>query len=153
MNPEIKAKWLDALRSGDYTQGQRYLAVKNKQTGEFDFCCLGVLCDLAVAEGAIDPPTVIDYWSGLEGGENLVHAYKVDESSNPSGSPTESRVLPPKVQAWAGLDSDSPGYTKDFATCGDPDCDCGGPSAVALAGENDNGVPFSEIADLIEEHL
>lgn len=150
MNPEIKAKWLEALRSGDYTQGRKFLATKNKQTGEFDFCCLGVLCDLAVKEGAIEPPLVIDYWSGLEAGENLVHAYRVNDLN-----PEESRVLPPKVRAWAGLDSDSPGYVKDIPPCTIDGCNCdrGGPVSYALAGENDAGVPFSEIADLIEEHL
>lgn len=41
MDPEWKAKWLEALRSGRYEQGQGYL--KNKKN---KFCCLGVLCDL-----------------------------------------------------------------------------------------------------------
>lgn len=41
MNPEIKAKWLAALRSGEYKQGRGYL-----QNGKGEFCCLGVLCDL-----------------------------------------------------------------------------------------------------------
>lgn len=47
MNPEIKAKWVAALRSGKYKQGQNRLRRKN------EFCCLGVLCDLhAKATGA-----------------------------------------------------------------------------------------------------
>jgi hypothetical protein len=46
MNQEIKANWVAALRSGDYKQGAGKLrAVSN------NFCCLGVLCDLAVKEG------------------------------------------------------------------------------------------------------
>lgn len=41
MNPEIKAKWLEALRSHQYQQARKYL-----RTDETHFCCLGVLCDL-----------------------------------------------------------------------------------------------------------
>ena len=45
MKPEIKAKWLEALRGGGYKQGIGHL------NGEKGFCCLGVLTDLAVKEG------------------------------------------------------------------------------------------------------
>jgi|688.fasta_scaffold08051_1 hypothetical protein len=41
MNGELKAKWLEALRSGWYKQGQGRLRDENNQ-----FCCLGVLCDV-----------------------------------------------------------------------------------------------------------
>lgn len=41
MDAEIKAKWIDALRSGKFKQGR----------GQFEyegsFCCLGVLCKVA----------------------------------------------------------------------------------------------------------
>ena len=40
MNQDIKAKWVAALRSGDYVQGRGALRVDNK------FCCLGVLCNI-----------------------------------------------------------------------------------------------------------
>jgi hypothetical protein len=40
MNPEVKARWVAALRSGEYKQGKGALRLNNK------FCCLGVLCDL-----------------------------------------------------------------------------------------------------------
>lgn len=43
MNPEIKAKWVAALRSGDYEQGRGYLH-------RGGFCCLGVACDLFIKE-------------------------------------------------------------------------------------------------------
>lgn len=41
MNPEIKARWVAALRSGEYQQGTGGL-----RSEENEFCCLGVLCDL-----------------------------------------------------------------------------------------------------------
>ena len=43
MNPDAKAAWLEALRSGRYKQGKGYL-----RTEKDEFCCLGVLCDLGV---------------------------------------------------------------------------------------------------------
>ena len=72
MNHEIKAKWVAALRSGEYKQGQRYLRVDDT------FCCLGVLCDLhAKATGgewegfayfdAIEvPPAPVYEWAGID---------------------------------------------------------------------------------------
>ena len=44
MNPKVKAKWLEALRSGYYEQG------KGRLRTETGFCCLGVLCDLYAEE-------------------------------------------------------------------------------------------------------
>jgi hypothetical protein len=41
MNPEVKQKWVAALRSGNYEQGKNYLKTFNGK-----FCCLGVLCDI-----------------------------------------------------------------------------------------------------------
>jgi hypothetical protein len=40
MDPEIKAKWITALRSGQYQQVTSYLRTTQ------GFCCLGVLCDI-----------------------------------------------------------------------------------------------------------
>jgi hypothetical protein len=41
---ELKKKWVAALRSGEYKQGQRGL--RSRVDNEDRFCCLGVLCDL-----------------------------------------------------------------------------------------------------------
>ncbi len=42
MDPELKEKWLKALRSGEYKQGNGRLR------NESDcYCCLGVLCDVS----------------------------------------------------------------------------------------------------------
>lgn len=45
MNPEIKALWLAALRSGEYQQAEGMLR------SDVGFCCLGVLCDLHAKAG------------------------------------------------------------------------------------------------------
>jgi hypothetical protein len=41
----FKAKWLKALRSGEYKQGRSRL--KKKTDTGFEFCCLGVACEVA----------------------------------------------------------------------------------------------------------
>lgn len=41
LKPEIKHKWLQALRSGNYDQGRSRL-----RNDHGEYCCLGVLCDL-----------------------------------------------------------------------------------------------------------
>lgn len=47
MNKRIKAKWLKALRSGKYQQGQDQLRGIDPTTAEYEHCCLGVLADCA----------------------------------------------------------------------------------------------------------
>lgn len=42
MNPELKEKWLIALRSGDYSQCKLVLGDENGS-----YCCLGVLCKIS----------------------------------------------------------------------------------------------------------
>lgn len=45
MNQEVKILWVNALRSGNYKQTKKALADSN------GYCCLGVLCDLAIQNG------------------------------------------------------------------------------------------------------
>ena len=40
----LQLKWVEALESGDYLQGKRYLC--RVYQGEARWCCLGVACDL-----------------------------------------------------------------------------------------------------------
>lgn len=84
MNPEIKKLWVDALRSGDYAQGQgRLRSVSDK------YCCLGVLCELAVQALVIEPPVVEDIHF-----DSYLYA-------------SHSAHLPSVVGVWAGLDGSS----------------------------------------------
>jgi hypothetical protein len=85
MNPRIKQRWLDALRSGEYKQTTETLRDEN------GFCCLGVLCDIHAKER----------------GANWV---KRIESYELYG---EVQLLPLSVQEWAGLDNDMGGVV-DF---------------------------------------
>jgi len=85
MNPRIKQKWLDALRSGEYKQTTENLQDIN------GFCCLGVLCDLHSKERGTSWVKQIDNYE-LYG---------------------EAQTLPLSVQEWAGLDNDVGGVV-DF---------------------------------------
>lgn len=77
MNLEIKKQWVDALRSGEYTQTKERL--KDGQ----GHCCLGVLCDLAVKTG-------VGYWDN----RNIF--------IGPDGL-REDGDLPDSVKEWAGI--------------------------------------------------
>jgi hypothetical protein len=48
MLPEIKAKWVAALRSGEYRQGQAFL--RQEVDGVTCHCCLGVLLEVTMPE-------------------------------------------------------------------------------------------------------
>jgi len=45
LDPKFKKRWVNALRSGKYTQGTDSLAVGTDDKIEYH-CCLGVACDL-----------------------------------------------------------------------------------------------------------
>lgn len=95
MNPEIRARWTAALRSGRYQQGQNALRLGTA------FCCLGVLCDLAEQAGV------------TQGRE-----YDTLDGFSYDGLPD---LLPPSVCEWAGLDEASPEVTiEDWAGLGEP---------------------------------
>jgi hypothetical protein len=44
MTPELKEKWIKALRSGEYTQGRG--ALRSTTKNGTCYCCLGVLADI-----------------------------------------------------------------------------------------------------------
>lgn len=130
MNPEIKEKWLTALRSGDYVQGRQYL-----QTAQGTFCCLGVLCDIAVKEGVIPTPDL-----RAETPRGWTYGGALDYSDT---------ALPDTVRMWAGLRDNSPvirldAEDREEAIVG---------SFFSLVEENDAGRSFYSIADVIEKYL
>lgn len=120
MNPDVKTKWINALKSGDYTQAKGYL-----QTTE-GYCCLGVLCDLALKDGAIDAPEFSSYE-----GEPAHYAF-----DGMTGD------LPFSVMEWAGLNSHDPVV---------PTID--GDTATLAILNDERGYNFNQIADVIEKEL
>ena len=94
MNPEPKAKWLEALRSDDYDQTKSRLGVEYP-SGKARYCCLGVLCEVAIIDG-VDLKRTVDH-------DGFV---RYDD---------EGGVLPFKVAEWAGLTTGSnPSVKVDF---------------------------------------
>jgi hypothetical protein len=73
---ELVQKWIDALRSGNYQQGQRRLRRVNNT-----YCCLGVLCDI------VDPTK----WVLVENAESFVFGQY------------SMAYLPPGILDMAGL--------------------------------------------------
>ena len=51
-DPQLTRRWIEALRSGKYAQGQYALQVNRR------FCCLGVLAQI---EDELEAPTTVDY--------------------------------------------------------------------------------------------
>ncbi|MFY1688153.1 hypothetical protein [Plantactinospora sp. WMMB782] len=86
MKQEVKRKWVAALRSGEFAQGEGALR-RTTPSGD-RYCCLGVLCEVAVRAGVIEQSQPNDHG---------FHYYGV-----------ASAVLPPSVVEWAGLDSTIP---------------------------------------------
>lgn len=81
---KIVKKWVTALRSGKYKQGVSALHTVPKNGGN-KYCCLGVLCDLAMKAG------ITKRTKELVGS---VYFYKYDK---------ESVFLPDSVRDWVGL--------------------------------------------------
>ena len=130
MNPEVKQKWIDALRSGKYEQGSEKLRSVE------GYCCLGVLCDLYAKEKE-------NQWEfcGNEETNLQRHDYWYFDG--------ESEFLPFIVSDWAGLNINNPkiGIVVEddfFGEYFDTD---------AIANLNDSGYTFSYLANLIEEQL
>lgn len=125
MKDDIKQKWIEALRSGEYDQGAGQLRTENNE-----YCCLGVLCDLASKAG-------IAKWE-----EHPTGGWVAVSSD---GSRRSLNYLPSFVMEWAELEADNPNilyydHPEDV-------------TRRSLAGANDGGVPFSRIAKIIEEQL
>lgn len=120
MDSRIKVLWVEALRSGKYEQGKHAL-----RSADNKYCCLGVLCEIAVKEGAIEPPTQHEYGSYVY--EQMATAF-----------------LPPTVLTWANMQSN--GLSTASGQWGNS-------RHETLSWLNDDGVPFAEIADTIEREI
>jgi hypothetical protein len=82
MKPEIKEKWIAALRSGKYKQGAGSLRKIDL------FCCLGVLCDIYAKENQI--------------------SWKKDRENDVFRLLTSYAILPVEVEIWADINGQNP---------------------------------------------
>lgn len=138
--------WVEALRSGEYPQTHGVLCRLNSE-GKPEgttidgkpggFCCLGVLCELAIADGA--PVNVEGYSDGARTYDG------------------ENGALPLSVRMWAGLGDHanpviSPEPPEPCNVMG-----CAGnhlptsPGLNAAQANDSRKYTFPKIADLIEE--
>ena len=125
MDKNVKDEWVKRLRSGDYKQGTGQL----RNTGENSYCCLGVLCEIAVEAGIVKVDTEPD--------SNTAVYYDNDADR-------QDMTLPDTVQEWAGTNSPNPPVNERETV--------NGPRA-SLAELNDGGYTFEQIASIIEEEL
>jgi hypothetical protein len=126
MKADIKAKWLTALRSGQYEQVDSVL--RNNE----GYCCLGVLCDLYAQE------TGVEWETGF---------------SNQFSMHSDTSVLPEEVRQWAELPHEHGAYvavSKSYDE-GEETTVYHAPSLTEL---NDQWqYDFRQIADVIEEQM
>lgn len=136
MNPEAKAEWLRLLRSGEYPQGHGTLC--RLLDGNVEFCCAGVLCEVAKKAGIVRS-------------EEIGTRTRYHDASNLGDHSTV--LLPRRVRDWANLDSMyinvpmRPEYSERLSA------HYKDAVVVGLVELNDNGFTFAEIADIIEREL
>lgn len=139
LKPEIKERWVNALRSGKYRQGKTELVQPDCKLGEgLVYCCLGVLCDLASEDGVVPKLSSLystDRWPTDESGTTVSPAEWRWTQEEDSGLPCDA------VVEWAfGAAVDNiPRYLYYSDT-----------SRKTLYYMNDTGSSFEEIADVIE---
>ena len=126
MNREARDLWVAALRDTD-----TYPQTKGALRNEDGYCCLGVLCEVAIKAGV------------------QVDTHRVD--SNPDVWSFDGNVehLPDSVVEWAGLNSENPVVLVDEDE-GDGEVQIEREMVVL---NDDLAWPFPQIADVIEAQL
>lgn len=123
MKKKIADKWVEALRSGKYQQGRFRL------NEDGNFCCLGVLCEIAVEEG------IAKKFISTDRKGTRIYGYSSGDDGFPEYTAPDSEIM-----KWSGLKTNSGSVmTSD--------------GAMSLVSLNDNrGYSFSQIADFIEKN-
>lgn len=114
-------KWITALRSGEFTQGQAAL-----RSRDAEYCCLGVACELASRDGVISPWTTETGYDG--------------EAMTPSS----------KVMHWLGLADDCGETRKPHLAGAYSDGEPKEVGALTELNDSGDWT-FEQIADLIEQ--
>lgn len=142
MDQAIKQRWVDALRSGKFPQTQGALHRKSASDDRPEgYCCLGVLCGLAVEDDVI----------GIQLTSDIVSYGSVNDYS---GAYLSSEVI-----EWAELNSTMGAHlfgwqVAPFVTDEDHlGRTLNHGSSYSLADLNDSGLSFNTIAKLIEVYL
>lgn len=150
LNKPLIHKWVDALRSGEFSQTKQVLG-KVEEDGSVSYCCLGVLCEVALADGMninreVDPyhhELRFDGVTGIPGWEVAVYAglqESYDEYVDPWTVP-----LSDATSRFTGEDESGDTVLHIFNRGFDD-------PRIGLADMNDFGnATFAEIADAIEQ--
>lgn len=151
MDARIKAEWTDLLRSGNFNQGSQKLHTSTRNedgTERHEFCCLGVLCELAVEAGIVDR-VELSPADGYEG-PDVTYAYvpKVDPTDR-----TAVHYPPQEVAEWAGLRDTNPYVNTTPEDFPSGDREYLRAQRQVIANANDDGAPFTKIADIIDDQL
>lgn len=171
VNKENVRRWVDALRSGEYKQGNGALCIYNPRADEFRFCCLGVATQEAIKAGVpgvslapLEDMIDTDIY-GNPRDEVVTRAYVVECQSGKDCDGlccgTEAEYLPDPVRKWLGFDSNNPGLkiARDprniyylIQEGEDPEVECVHVIDASAAECNDDyAYDFNSIADAIEE--
>jgi hypothetical protein len=121
LNPNAKL-WVDALRSGKYTQGKNVLT-EIKDGADYD-CCLGVACKVYADSGL----------------SLIIDVRPVGEMRRVRTYQNSYKILPEEVMQWLGLTTGDGRYGATDAVL----------SHRYLTDDNDGGKSFEQIAAIIE---
>ena len=148
MKQEVAELWTEALRSGGYQQTTGTLARVDEESGEvIGHCCLGVLCELAIKAGVkvsrvgekrteyVDDDT-----------DELYEVY-----SNITFDDRDD-LVPQVVKDWAGLRTNDGSVENNHPDGSAEEEEMDSEFSDSLAGLNDSGKTFRQIADLIEKY-
>lgn len=147
---EFKAKWLEALRSGKYTQTRGKLRRTAQQGNDPDripgFCCLGVLCDIIDPNAWVKSP---DYEGVLGWSQACRHSMPY-----PHAVPEDiGRALRQPIQRFKealnklGMGGEYFGSVETFLS------DMNDAGAINIELGKRVRWTFNDIANFIEEHL
>lgn len=127
LKPEVKAELLKRLRSGEIRQGKGAL-----RNADDSMCCLGVLTEMSVEAGATEPGVLV----------NVLEKYVYPDNGG------EASTMPPfSVYKWAFFNYDWPQANTNLWYV------LSNGFRSFLPALNDGDVPFTDIADLIEDNL
>lgn len=122
-----RLKLIETLESGQYKQGKKVLA--HTKTGRY--CCLGVACELARADG-LDIRVEEGFSYGMGGRKYPVTKYD-----------GEATLMPTSVQEYYGFYSGSGNEIEYTTSRGEP--------MATVVEMNDRGLPFVTIADTMRK--
>lgn len=123
MKPEIKQKWIDALRSGKYNQCHGGLS--RTSNGALLYCAIGVLVEVFRLE------TGVGRWSQYDGDLNNQDRTFISPDGR-GGQDARRGSAPPALYLWTGVEN---AMRTVFQL---------------VSKMNDEGASFSEIANFLE---